>query len=616
MKLRTFISPIKVLLLLMATFALWSCEVETTGEPRANILPETFISEVSPGVTTRVSWYGTDVDGRVETFEYNWDGGDWVETANLSETFPVDDPTNPYYEFSFSSLDDERTFSVRAIDDRGGVDTYPATVTTSPNTVKPETQINEGPTFGSTVGPDVRFAWSAVDPDGEVVGFEYTMDNVSNWTYVAAVDEGGVSVGERIFLDLAPGAHTFFVRAIDDLGAVDGTPAQTPFTVITGHQPYLVSTSSIVDGGGWFAGLDVSFSWSVNVEYYQGQLPEGYATYALDDTTGWSDDGANMQYSWRPATSHSIDGDDLTAGSHAFYVKVRDTQGAVSRLQINFSAAGYAPTKDILVVNGVAPLYGSEIEDMFTDSTYWGGLDLSMVDFWDLFGSGSAPGVSTIPAANYIGGGGAVTPDIFAQYKCVVWAGNSYAGDLELWNTSPVYPFLLAGGNLVLAARYGQNFFSSDLLSYAGIAWREIGVSIVDYQPTFPGLVACTPAGNSYVDLFSSYGFNSGGGCTDADITNYDGSRGFTNAAGTSTMLFAHRSGAVVGGFGYVRAAGVWAHPNLVYTDLEATTLPTPGTDEMNGNFIFLAGRNYRLGNEEFKTNMRYILRNIFGFGS
>ena len=612
MRLKWF--PAALVLLITIPLIFWACESEDLAEPNPNIYPETFISEISPGVTTLMAWYGTDVDGRVERFEYKWDDGEWVETTTLSETFPVGDVTNPYADFEFANVDEERTFYVRAIDNNEGTDPSPAMATMSPNTIRPETQILEGPEFGKTYGPDLYFKWSGVDKDGSVVGFEYTMDNLHAWTYVDIVDEGGSPVGEKTFLDLGPGAHIFYVRSVDELGTVDQTPAQVAFNVATGYIPQLSSTSPIVDGGGWFADVDVSFSWEINVDYYNGQLPHGYATFALDDSTGFADDAANMQYGWRPGTSLDIDGGDLVAGNHKFYLKVRDTQGTVAKLSIGFSAAAYNPTKKVLVVNGIAPLYGAEIEAMFTDSVYWGGFNMADVYFWDLFGSSSSPGVATIPTANYLGGGAAVTPDILADFECVIWAGNSYSGDLAYWNLTPIYPFLLAGGNVLLSARYSSDFFTPGLLSYAGISWREYSVELVDYQPMFPGLTACAPAGASYTDAFSSFGFNSGGGCTDDDVTGYDASRSFTNGAGTSTLLFAHRSSAVIGGFGYVRGIGVWAHPNLDYTsDLTQVTLPTPGTDEVKGNFVFLSGRSYRLGNAELKSNLRYIITNLFG---
>ena len=614
MKTKRSLFPLKVgLVALAVSFVFWRCEVGTTGEPRPNTLPETYISEISPGVTTRVSWYGTDSDGRVESFKYKWDDGSWVATANLSETFPVDDPASPYADFKFADLDDQRTFYVQAIDDRNGADPYPASATVSPNTVKPETQIVEGPQFGETYGPDVKFKWSGVDKDGSIVGFEYTMDDLSNWTYVAAVSEGG----EALFLGLGPGAHIFYVRAVDDLGAKDQSPAQTPFIVATGQEPLLESTSPIVDGGGWFAAVSVTLSWAVNVEYYGGQLPTGYATFALDDSTGYSDPTANMQFSWRPALSYNIKGSDIDPGDHTFYVKVRDTQGAVSKFKIGFGAAGFEPTKGILVVNGISPVYEDEITEAYDSSAYWGETD---VDFWDLFGTSSSPSISTMPAQTasaddpfyYVGGGGPTTPDILKDYSSVVWVGNAYMGDLEMWALSPIYPYLLAGGNVIITTRNASSFFTGPLTDYLGVSWRAAETATV-YPHIAPGLKDLTPfTSHRSGGLSSTEHFSMGSYTNNTALSHYHEDLPFPegwyhNSDGTSTLLFYNDTD-----WSYVRGMGAWAHPNLELSANEAPTFPVTG-DATTGNFVYIGGRNYGFNRQNAAFDFDYILTNFFG---
>lgn len=618
MKTKRFLFPLKAGLAILAmSFVFWRCEVETTGEPRPNTLPETYISEISPGVTTRVSWYGTDSDGRVESFEYKWDEGSWVETAGLAETFPVEDPASDYADFKFADLDEQRTFYVRATDDRDGTDPYPASATVSANTVKPETQIIEGPQFGETYGPDVKFKWSGVDKDGSIVGFEYTMDDLAHWAYVAAVDEGGAPVGEKSYLDLGPGAHIFYVRSVDDLGAKDQTPAQTPFNVVTGQEPLLASTSPIVDGGGWFAAVGVTFSWTINVEYYGGQLPEGYSTFAFDDSTGYADDAANMQYSWRPALSYDIEGSDLLPGTHTFYVKVRDTQGSVSKFSIGFGAAGFEPTKGILVVNGISPVYAEEVTEAYDSSAYWGEKD---VDFWDLFGTSSSPSISTMPVQTtsaddpfyYVGGGGPTTPDVLKDYSSVVWVANAYMGDLELWAVSPIYPYLLAGGNVILTTRYGIDFFTDPLTDYLGVSWRSSETTTV-YPHIAPGLKDLTPFSSYRSGGLSGASYFSMGSYTNNDaLSHYHEDLPFPedwyhNSSGTSTLLFYNDTD-----WSYVRGMGAWAHPNLELGDNEAPTFPVTD-DAKTGNLVFISGRCYGFNRQNSAFNFDYILTNFFG---
>ncbi|MFC1546994.1 hypothetical protein ACFL5M_00565 [Candidatus Neomarinimicrobiota bacterium] len=427
MKLRTFISPIKVLLLLMATFALWSCEVETTGEPRANILPETYISEISPGVNTRVSWYGTDVDGRVETFEYSWDGGTWVETANLSEVFPVDDPTNPYTEFEFSDLDDSKVFSVRAMDDRGGTDLYPATATTSPNTIRPETQILEGPMTGEIVGPDMRFVWDGVDNDGTIDGFEWALDDVTDWT---AVEE---YVTEQLFLGLATGPHTFYVRAVDNFGAVDGSPAQSAFVTSSEVKPKIENLSTIQDEGAAFSGVAVGFEWIANVEWYKGILPTGAYSYALDDDTNFDGTAAPLASGWGTATTMDLTAAENVSGDHALFIKARDASGNVDTMRVNYLAAPFDPDKDLLLLDNFSWTPSSYADHAAVNAAIATGfLNGVTYDVIDLDGDGT----------------GDLNPAVLGQYSSVVLVTDGGYNSADF--ASLFIAYAQAGGNLLI----------------------------------------------------------------------------------------------------------------------------------------------------------------------
>ncbi|MFC1620342.1 hypothetical protein ACFL45_10400 [Candidatus Neomarinimicrobiota bacterium] len=445
MKLRTFISPIKVLLLLMATFALWSCEVETTGEPRANILPETYISEISPGVNTRVSWYGTDVDGRVETFEYNWDGGTWVETANLSEVFPVDDPTNPYAEFAFSDLDDSRVFSVRAIDDRDGTDPYAATATTSPNTIRPETQILEGPMTGEIVGPDVHFVWDGVDNDGTIDGFEWALDDVTDWT---AVEE---YVTEQLFLGLATGPHTFYVRAVDNFGAVDGSPAQSAFVTSSAVKPKIVNLGTIQDEGAAFSGVAIGFEWIADVDWYKGVLPTGAYSYALDDDTNFDGTAAPLASGWSTATTMDLTAAENVSGDHAFFIKARDASGNVDTMRVRYEAAPFAPTKDLLLLDNFSwqPSSYATIDEV-NEKIATGFLNGVTYDVIDLDAAGT----------------GDLTPAVLGQYSSVVLVTDGGYNSADFAALFVAYG--QAGGNLLITG-YWLADLGSDLLYAFGM---------------------------------------------------------------------------------------------------------------------------------------------------
>ena len=180
--------------------------------------------------------------------------------------------------------------------------------------------------------------------------------------------------------------------------------------------------------------------------------------------------------------------------------------------------------------------------------------------------------------------------------------------------------YLKAGGNVILASRLGSDFFDGNLTSYAGVSWREGApgqdgsVRLREYVPVFPGLVSMEPFTRSISssDVFSGGGFLNSG--DDNTVTNWDGASSYTKSSGIHTLLFAHRSSDFLSNspFVWVRGIGVWAHPNLVYSGTE-TTLPTPGTAETQGNFVFLVGRNYGYDRPNSALNFEFILTNFFG---
>ena len=86
----------------------------------------------------------------------------------------------------------------------------------------PDTQILECHAAGEVLeGDDVEFVWTGTDIDGDVAGCE--------WSY----DDGAWEASDRDTIeipDVTRGAHTFRVRAMDDDGSVDPSPASCSFT--------------------------------------------------------------------------------------------------------------------------------------------------------------------------------------------------------------------------------------------------------------------------------------------------------------------------------------------------------------------------------------------------
>jgi hypothetical protein len=89
----------------------------------------------------------------------------------------------------------------------------------------PETSIVSYPTGLVPPGSDVTIAWSGSDRDGQVVRFEWTLDD----TLAGTTGETSMTL-----LDVEEGTHRLTVAAVDNDGNVDETPAECTFVASLG----------------------------------------------------------------------------------------------------------------------------------------------------------------------------------------------------------------------------------------------------------------------------------------------------------------------------------------------------------------------------------------------
>jgi hypothetical protein len=585
------------------------CEAENPGESVPNSLPDTHISGAYPGNITTIYFYGTDKDGFVNDYAYKWNSDiQWSFTKIDSVTF-ID---------AFSNQNEVKTFYVKGIDNRGDEDPSPAEIALSPNNILPTTRIVTGPGFGDETGEDVTFTFTGSDLEegGSVIAFQYTMDDLTNW------QETPVSNPEATFFGLSEGAHTFYVRAVDNLRGADASPAQVAFIVRTDFAPIIENLSPVVNGSGWFAGFPLTFEWSASAAHYYGMLPDTPYSFSYDDSTNF-----NLNTSLPLASGWVSESSTIyipTIGLHTFYLKVRDSADNLSLMKIEFEASPIPWDPGVLVVCGIpATVYGSQIIDKINAGVFWGNLNVS---FWDIFGTPNNPQPEfTLPmtVTNYMGGGSdGIPPTVLAQFSTIVWLGNNFQGDLDVWNNTQILQYLQAGaGNVILTTRYAADFLPQDLTDYLNIEWREgstpgvaAGSNIHEYKTIFPGMVDFIDSTSmSAVSVFSGNNFNSGGALTDDNITNWDNIRGFSKDANT-TLLFTHRSNAVIGDFSETMGLGVWSHPNFAFSSLTAgNEFPSPSTNESKGNFILISGRCFEFDTQACLQNFEFMLRNMCG---
>lgn len=228
--------------------------------------------------------------------------------------------------------------------------------------------------------------------------------------------------------------------------------------------------------------------------------------------------------------------------------------------------------RGILVVNGVHwSTYGTEITSAYEDSAFWGSHSIS---FWDIFNEPAGGYPSNLPEPL---GHGDVPLDTLKQFSTVIWIGNNYAGDISAWYGVPILSYLMAGGNVLLMTRLGQDFVYEALRTYLDIQWAEDEWNTTwNATSVYPGLVNMPKIGSnqSYNAVFDTSLVGEGSKTLFVQLAVFDTPRGL----------------------------GVWADP------AEGGTIRPDG-----GQFVFISGRPYRYDHDAMRSNTEYILTNFFG---
>jgi hypothetical protein len=108
--------------------------------------------------SVKLSWFGTDLDGYIEAYEFSLDEINWVHTLLQDSTFVFDIPPGQ------DSVDID--FYVRAIDNDGLTDPSPAYLRVPLINTPPSAAFLDDRGPGDTAFIAATFFWNASDPDG------------------------------------------------------------------------------------------------------------------------------------------------------------------------------------------------------------------------------------------------------------------------------------------------------------------------------------------------------------------------------------------------------------------------------------------------------------------
>ena len=184
------------------------------------VAPETSIGQrpVDPSNSRAASFAFSGSDDRTAAsgllFECRLDGGSFAACSS-----PKD----------YANLGEgSHTFEVRAIDQAGNVDASPASYTWTVDVTAPDTSIGDRPSDPSDSG-SASFSFAGSDDRTAASGLRFE----------CRLDDGGFAAcsSPKDYADLSDGQHTFQVRAIDQAGNADLSPASYTWTIDTTSEP-------------------------------------------------------------------------------------------------------------------------------------------------------------------------------------------------------------------------------------------------------------------------------------------------------------------------------------------------------------------------------------------
>lgn len=252
---------------LVGLVLLSSCSEENTTAPQP-LNPPAILGQDVSDVTHQSVTLGGWLDGNGRSTACWFDYGDDTTFGARTPDLDAGDMAGPVrVEYNLTWLDSDKVHWWRLVAVAGD-DTAFAADTTFTTLIAPNEQPNTQTIHAPLENNLVHFYWTGSDPDGAVTGYRWrlsdngqagTIDEPDTlglpWNFTTVTDSVfAVSAdqpaphdpdetGPRIFFRV----HTFWIKAVDDLGAEDPSPAQVTFTTTTEAPEVEVAVSSSVD---------------------------------------------------------------------------------------------------------------------------------------------------------------------------------------------------------------------------------------------------------------------------------------------------------------------------------------------------------------------------------
>ncbi len=343
-------------------YIFWVRATDAAGNTDTSSASRAFSVDLTEPETTITAGPDAATNDATPTFSYSSEADTTFECALLSGSdAPIDtdwadctvDTTGVGSDTASTLAEGSYTFWVRATDVGGNTDTSPASRAFSVDVTAPDTTITTGPdgatsdatpTFGYSSEADTTFACvilaGSTAPDVGTSWLECTADTSGVSSYTPST--------------LSDGAYTFWVRATDDAGNTDATPASRAFSVDT-----TAPDTTVTDGpNGATSDNTPTFAFSSEADttfecviLAGSSTPDGTTTWlnCTIDTTGVG--------SYTPSV--------LNDGTYTFWVRATDAVGNVETSPASraFSVDATAPDTTITAgpdgpTNDATPTFG------------------------------------------------------------------------------------------------------------------------------------------------------------------------------------------------------------------------------------------------------------------
>ncbi|MFT4034935.1 MAG: hypothetical protein QM679_05115 [Patulibacter sp.] len=204
-----------------------------------------------------------------------------------------------------------RSIRVRAVGANGAVDPSPASRSWYYDTTAPETSITASPKLGLVApGGKATLSFAVSDPTGR--GCDAAAQRYDCPTTQCRLDSGSWSActSPHTTAALTEGSHSFAVRAVDEAGNADATPATTTLSAVT---PAVAFTGGPAD---WatIPGRTPTYTFTVNLPTLQLQCSQ--------QNWNWSGSSPGSSQDWKNCSSPwTLSG--ILATSNVAWVKLR-----------------------------------------------------------------------------------------------------------------------------------------------------------------------------------------------------------------------------------------------------------------------------------------------------